>query len=107
MRYVSRPVSIKQMAEIDSSALSLWTDPFPAERCLVSFINSMFYNNVFNANSVDPDQTPRSAVSDLGLHRLSLSLLWDTRHKWVKTSWKILTTCISYNHKFADSQENI
>ena len=56
MRYVSRPVSIKQMAEIDSSTLSLWTDPFPAERCLVSFISSMFHNNVFNANSVDPDQ---------------------------------------------------
>ena len=77
MRYVSRPVSIKQMAEIDSSTLSLWTDPFPAERCLVSFISSMFNNNVFNANSVDPD---------LGLHCLPLSLLWDTRHKWVKTS---------------------
>ena len=29
------------------------------------------------ANSVDPDQTPRSAASDLGLHCLSMSLLWD------------------------------
>ena len=29
---------------------------------------------MFNANSVDPDQTPRSAASDLGLHRLSISL---------------------------------
>ena len=29
---------------------------------------------VFNANSVDPDQTPRSAASDLGLHCLPLSL---------------------------------
>ena len=86
MRYVSRPVSIKQMAEIDSSTLSLWTDPFPAERRLVSFISSMFHNNVFNANSVDPDQAPRSAVSHLGLHCLPLSLLWDTRYKWVKTS---------------------
>ena len=47
MRYVSRPVSIKQMAEIDSSTLYLWTDP--AERCLISFISSMFHNNVFNA----------------------------------------------------------
>ena len=86
MRYVSRPVSIKQLAEIDSSTLSVWTYPFPAERCLVSFISSMFHNNVFNANSVDPDQMPHSAVSDLGLHCLPLSLLWDTRYKWVKTS---------------------
>ena len=28
-----------------------------------------------NANSVDPDQTPRSAASDLGLHCLLMSLL--------------------------------
>ena len=30
---------------------------------------------VFNANSVDPDQTPHSAASDLGLHCLPMSLL--------------------------------
>ena len=36
------------------------------------------------ANSVDPDQTPRSAVSDLGLHCLQMSFLRDTRHKWDK-----------------------
>ena len=39
-----------------------------------------------NANSVDPDQTPRSAASDLGLHCLPMFLLWDARHKWVKDS---------------------
>ena len=39
---------------------------------------------IFNANSVDPDQTPRSAASDRGQHCLSISLLWDARHKWVK-----------------------
>ena len=39
---------------------------------------------VFNANSVDPDQTPQSAASDLGLHCLPMSLLWDARHKLVK-----------------------
>ena len=37
----------------------------------------------FNANSVDPDQTPHSAVSDLGLHYLPMSFLWDTRLKWI------------------------
>ena len=37
---------------------------------------------VFNANSVDPDQTPRSAASDLGLHCLPVSLfIWDARLK--------------------------
>ena len=36
-----------------------------------------------NANSVDPDQMPRSAASDLGLHCLPMSLLWDARHKRV------------------------
>ena len=36
-----------------------------------------------NANSVDPDQMPRS-VADLDLHYLSMSLLWDARHKWIK-----------------------
>ena len=35
---------------------------------------------MFTANSVDPDQTPRYAASDLGLHCLPLSLLWDDRH---------------------------
>ena len=35
------------------------------------------------ANSVDPDQMPHSAASDLGLHCLPMSLLWDARHKWV------------------------
>ena len=28
-----------------------------------------------------------SVVSDLGLHRLPLSILWDTRHKWVNCSF--------------------
>ena len=36
-----------------------------------------------NANSVDPDQMPCSAASDLGLHCLSLSHLWDARLLWV------------------------
>ena len=31
--------------------------------------------NYIFTNSGDPDQTPRSAASDLGLHRLSINLL--------------------------------
>ena len=39
-----------------------------------------------NANSADPDQMPHSAASDLGLHCLPMSHLWDARHKWVNLS---------------------
>ena len=39
--------------------------------------------SVIDANSADPDQTPRSAASDLGLHCLPASHLSDARHKWV------------------------
>ena len=34
-------------------------------------------------NSVDPDQSPRSTASDLCLHCLPRSQLWDARHKRV------------------------
>ena len=53
--------------------------------CLVRF----YYYDVLveisklNTNSVDPDQTPRSAASDLGLHFLPMSHLWDAGLKWV------------------------
>ena len=36
------------------------------------------------ANSGDPDQTPHSVASDLGLHCLSMSHKKDARHIWVK-----------------------
>ena len=38
----------------------------------------------FNENSTDPDQTPRSAASVLGLHCLPMYFLCDARLKWVK-----------------------
>ena len=41
------------------------------------------------ANIADTDQTPRSAASDLGIHRLPVSLLWDLRHKWVKRNYTL------------------
>ena len=40
--------------------------------------------SVVDANSVDPDQTPRSAT-DLGRHYLFMSFLWDARYKWVNS----------------------
>ena len=36
------------------------------------------------ANSGDPDQTPRFAASDLGLHCLSVTHLGVSRLQWVK-----------------------
>ena len=45
--------------------------------CLISFIFFLSYFLeilVFNANSVDPDQTPHNAASDQGLHCLPISL---------------------------------
>ena len=36
------------------------------------------------ANSGDPDQTPHSVASDLGLHYLPMSHKKDARNIWVK-----------------------
>ena len=68
---------------MDSAITTLWTGPFPAVG--VSVYNYHYYIillspcllkiSAFNANSEDPDQTPRSAASDLGLHYLPLSFL--------------------------------
>ena len=45
------------------------------------FIIATYYRNF--TQSADPDQTPRSAASDQGLHCLPMSLLWYARNKWV------------------------
>ena len=48
------------------------------------FIFTMFYETpVFNTNSIESNQTTHSVASDLDLHCLPLSLLWDARLKWV------------------------
>ena len=39
------------------------------------------------ANSGDPDQTPHSAASDLGLHCLPITLLGVSRLQWVNTAY--------------------
>ena len=46
-----------------------------------------------NANSIDPDQTPHSAASDLGLYCLPMSLLWDARFKWVNSLPIFVVNC--------------
>ena len=54
---------------------------FQQKECLDSFYYLPYFIEipVFNANSVEPDQTPHSVASDLALNCLSMSLLWDTR----------------------------
>ena len=66
---------------MDTSASSLWTSISYIKGVWLVFIVIMFCKIIFelNANSVDPDQTPRSAASDLGLHGLPMSFLWDAR----------------------------
>ena len=49
---------------------------------------------VFNASCIDPDQTPRSAASDLGLQCLRMSLLWGARHKWAY-AWEFMPGTVS------------
>ena len=61
---------------------SLWTGPFTIQGCLDIFLLLLpRLKNVFNANREDPDQTPHSAASDLGLHCLPLSLILGARLK--------------------------
>ena len=71
---------------MDSSISTFWTGPFPIAGCLSSF----FFIIILNTNSVDPDpvlyansensdQTERSVASDLSLHCLQMSLLYDAR----------------------------
>ena len=71
---------------VDSSTLTLWTGPFPVNGVSGKLLLLLWFTEipVINANGVDPDQTPCSVASDLGLHCLPMSLLWDARLKWVK-----------------------
>ena len=77
---------LTHLCRVDSSTLTLSTGPFPISGVSGQFLllSCSVELSELNANSVDPDQTPRSAASDLGLHCLPLTLLWDARLKWVK-----------------------
>ena len=71
---------------VDSATSTLWTGYFPTEGVSGWFLVSLCFIEipVFNANIVDPNQTLRSVASDLGLYCLPMSLVWDTRHNWIK-----------------------
>ena len=74
---------------MDSCTVTLWSDTFPVERVsgLFLLLPYVIETPVLNANSVDSDWTPHSAASDLSLHCLPMSLLWEARHKWVNNSF--------------------
>ena len=59
------------------SYLTFWTGPFPIEGVSRLFLSIPCFieSPVLTANSIDSDQTPRTAASDLGLHCLPMSLL--------------------------------
>ena len=67
---------------MEPSILTDWMSPFPIEGVPDVLIHVYFI--IMSANSVDPDQTSRSAASDLGPHCLPMSHLRDAGHKWVK-----------------------
>ena len=81
---------------MDSSTSNLWACPFQIEGVSGYFLLKPCLSEtpVFNANSVDSDQKPRSAVSDLDLHCLPVSLLWGARYRWVNrqvpSHWRLL-----------------
>ena len=80
--------------------------------CLVYFFPFLFQAEI-PVSSVDTVQLPRSAVSDLGLHCLPRSLLWDARHKWVndfpieRTENHLVTKACHTNAYFTISKINI
>ena len=53
---------------------------------LDSSVTTFIEIDLLNANSVDPDQMPRSAASDLGLYCLPMPLSCDARHQRVNLS---------------------
>ena len=71
---------------MDSSTAAVWTDQFSTEGVPGQFSSLPYFTEipVFNANGVDPEQTPHSVASDLDLNCFPMSLLWDARHKRVK-----------------------
>ena len=77
--------NLTHACRVDSSASNLWTYPFPTEGVVGWLLLLPRFKRmpVSNVNSMDLDQTSRSAASDLGLHCLITSFLCDARYKWV------------------------
>ena len=59
-----------------------WSISNRRDVCLVFILTMLYKIPISHANSADPDQTSHSVASDLGLHCLSMSFLWNARRKW-------------------------
>ena len=80
---------------MDTSTTTFLTGLFTIAGFLISFITiiTMFFKiPVVNVNSVDSDQMPHSAASDLGVHCLPLTLFGASRLSWVNV---LCLFCIS------------
>ena len=64
-----------------------WNSPFSILG-MSGYIISIFIMKIVElyANNGDPDQTPRSAAPDLGLHYVPVTRLGVSRLQWVMTS---------------------
>ena len=68
---------LNDLRRVDSPTTTLWIGVFPVAVYLVSFnYDDICFIDipVFNAYSVDPNQMPHSAASDLDLHCLPITL---------------------------------
>ena len=61
---------------MDFSTKTLWTVPFPIKRVFGLFLALLVIIKIpaLNANSVDPDQTPHSAIHKPSINGLNLRL---------------------------------
>ena len=78
--------SLTHLCRVDAPTLTFLIGLFPVEGISGYFLLLPYLMEipVSNANSIDPDQTPPSVASNLGLHCLPMSLLWGARFKWAK-----------------------
>ena len=83
---------LTHLCRADSSTFNLRTGPFPVYRAygLFLLVPCFIEIPVFHVNNADPNQTPRSVTSDLGLHCLLMSHLWDAWLKWVNVQYKLV-----------------
>ena len=91
---------------MDSSTPILWAGPFQIEGRpgkIFFYKNRVINIPVVNANSVDPNQTPSSAASDLDLRCLLVPRLCDARLKWVKLNEFSMHQCLHFSKKPAMS----
>ena len=73
----------------------------PQDVWLVYIITIFYKKKSRISNSVDPDQTPHVAASDLGIHCSPMFPFKDAGHKWVKQFQLFLSVskvCLSISY---------